>query len=59
MGYLLDTDVLCDLICNPMWPITHRLPAAAGQVATSVIVTANPDEFGRVPGLTLENWLEG
>ena len=41
MGYLLDTNILCDLIRNPFGPVAQRIEAVGAKaVCTSIIVAA-------------------
>jgi len=51
MRYLLDTNILSDLIKNPAGNAAHAL------ALESTLVTDNLREFSRIPGLLLENWL--
>ena len=43
---------------TPVGP-NDMLIAAHALASESILVTANTDEFARVPGLIVENWLEG
>jgi predicted nucleic acid-binding protein len=52
--YLLDTNILSDLLRNP----NDLLIAAHALALDLTLVTDNVDEFARVPGLALENWLK-
>ena len=51
MGYLLDTNILCDLIRNPFGPVAQRIEAVGAKaVYTSIIVAAEgarPKEHNR------------
>mgnify|MGYP002072235860 FL=1 len=42
---------------TPVGP-NDMLIAAHALASESILVTANTDEFARVPGLAVENWLE-
>ena len=43
MGYLLDTNILSDLIRNPFGPVAQRIEAVGAKaVCTSIIVAADP-----------------
>lgn len=42
---------------TPIWP-NDMLIAAHALASEFILVTANKSEFSRVPGLTVENWLE-
>jgi predicted nucleic acid-binding protein len=57
--FLLDTNILSDLVRNPQGAVTdHILKEGEGSICTSIVVTANQNEFHRVPGLAVENWLK-
>ncbi|MCC5839700.1 MAG: hypothetical protein JJT96_06200 [Opitutales bacterium] len=68
--HLLDTNILSELLRNPQGKVAEKIRQQGEEtVATSVVVaaeirslgltlvTANTDEFSRVPNLQVENWL--
>jgi predicted nucleic acid-binding protein len=63
--YLLDTNIISDLVRKPTGKVFQRISKAAeDSICTSIIValgltvvTANLREFSRVPTLNVESWL--